>query len=77
MYTYTAKPQKGQGKYAFWNIEQNVLIREFEEDKNAVKETQDSFKWSFDGQFVAKMIVDHVCVYQLPEVRMLLDNMGE
>jgi len=21
MYTYTAKPQKGQGKYAFWNIE--------------------------------------------------------
>ena len=74
--SYSSKPRIGQGLYIVWNIENGELIREFETDPLA-NQTADLFKWSHDGNFIAKMITDHVCVYQLPDMKMILDSSGE
>lgn len=74
--SFSPDPKVGQGKYVVWSIETGEAIREFEKDELS-KETPDLFKWSFDGSYIAKLITDHICVYQLPDMKMILNETGD
>lgn len=41
------------------------------------EETKNSFGWSYDGKYLAKMTKDMLSVYETPEMHMLLDNSGK
>lgn len=62
--SFSSYPQVGQGKYIVWRIDNGEVLREFEADEHA-EETSDLFQWSHDGNFIAKMITDHICIYSL------------
>lgn len=51
--SFSPKPRIGQGLYIVWNIENGEAIREFEPDEHA-EQNANLFKWSFDGNFIAK-----------------------
>jgi translation initiation factor 3 subunit B len=74
--SFSPNPRIKQGLYIVWSIETGEPIREFEKDPLA-KENAQLFKWSYDGSYIAKMIEDHVCVYQLPDMKMILDSSQE
>ncbi|CAI2387208.1 unnamed protein product [Moneuplotes crassus] len=77
--TFTKEKNAGQGNYMFWRIDTGEMLRSFSFDDYTPKNSpHDIFKFSFDGNYVAKMITDHIAVYELPDMQLLEDmNIGK
>lgn len=77
--TYSKEADEKEGNYNFWRIDTGELLRSFAFDENTPKTSAaDVFSFSYDGNYCAKMIKDHVAVYQLPDMHLLEDaNIGK
>lgn len=73
--TYSKDAEEKEGNYNFWRIDTGELLRSFPFDENTPKNSPaDIFHFSYDGKYCAKMIKDHVAVYELPSMHLLMDN---
>jgi translation initiation factor 3 subunit B len=73
--TFSNDANAKEGNYIFWRIDTGELLRAFPFDDYTPKfSPSDVFKFSYDGKFCAKLITDHVAVYELPEMHLLEDK---
>jgi len=57
--------------YIVWSVDLREKIRAFKAEQN---ETWGSFKWNFDGKYIAKMGKNLLSVYKLPGMTLLEDS---
>uniref|UniRef100_A0A7S3J327 Eukaryotic translation initiation factor 3 subunit B n=1 Tax=Euplotes harpa TaxID=151035 RepID=A0A7S3J327_9SPIT len=73
--TFSSQADEKEGNYNFWKIDSGELLRSFAFDEVTPKGSKsDVFSFSFDGNYCAKMIKDHIAVYELPGMNLLMDN---
>jgi translation initiation factor 3 subunit B len=73
--TFSDLADEKEGNYNFWRIDTGEILRKFPFDEVTPKGSpKNLFSFSFDGKYWAKMIQDHVVVYELPEMHVLLDE---
>lgn len=86
-YVCTYSPM-GDKAFTIWNFEMVEIIREFDAEGD---ETEDSYKWSFDGNYIAKKfrtelkneagdvtrVKEGLSVYTLPSMQLLANNEGQ
>lgn len=73
--TFSNDANEKEGNYIFWRIDTGELLRAFPFDEYTPRfSPPDVFKFSFDGKFCAKLITDHIAVYELPEMHLLEDK---
>jgi uncharacterized protein with WD repeat len=81
-YLLTYAP-KGDNAFTVWNFQLVEVIREFPAEAG---ENQDTYKWSFDGNYIAKKFKkeasadskakEGISVYELPSMQLLLNDEG-
>lgn len=73
--TYSSTADAEEGNYKFWQIDTGEFKRSFAFDEYTTKESGPNvFSFSYDGNYCAKLITDHVVVYELPGMEMLIDE---
>lgn len=73
--TFSESADDKEGNYNFWKIDTGELLRSFPFDELTRKGSKfDVFSFSFDGNYCAKMIENHVAVYELPGMNLLMDE---
>lgn len=77
--TFSKDADEKEGNYNFWRIDTGELLRSFPfDDLTPSTSGHDVFSFSYDGNYCAKMIKDHVAVYELPDMHLLEDtNIGK
>jgi translation initiation factor 3 subunit B len=74
--TFSDSADKNEGNYIFWRVDTGELLRAFPFDEYTPRFSKpDVFSFSYDGNYCAKLIKDHVAVYELPEMHLLEDRM--
>ena len=83
-YVLTWSP-RGEVGFTVWNFQMVEVIREFDSERD---EDSTTYKWSFDGQYLAKRFTkeqekdgktktkEGLSVYTLPSMQLLVDNEG-
>jgi uncharacterized protein with WD repeat len=83
-YVMTYSP-KGDAAFSVWNFQLVELIRDFQAE---FAENQDTYKWSFDGNYIAKRfrtettkdgqkkVKEGISVYELPSMQLLSTEDG-
>lgn len=84
-YVLTWSP-RGEVGFTVWNFQMVEVIREFDSER---EEDHTTYKWSFDGSYLAKKftkeqekdgkikIKEGLSVYTLPSMQLLVDNEGQ
>ena len=73
--TFSESADEKEGNYNFWKIDSGELLRSFPFDEFTPKGSKhDVFSFSFDGNYCAKLIENHVAVYELPGMNLLMDE---
>ena len=73
--TYSSTADEKEGNYNFWKINTGDQLRYFTFDEYTTQESgPEVFSFSYDGNYCAKLIKDHVVVYELPDMSMLMDQ---
>jgi translation initiation factor 3 subunit B len=84
-YVLTYSP-KGDAAFSIWNFQLVELIRDFQAEAG---EDKDTYKWSFDGNYLAKRMIaettkdggeskvkEGISVYELPSMQLLANEEG-
>lgn len=75
IYTYSKTASAEEGNYKFWRIDTGEMLRAFSFDEYTTdKSKPDIFSFSCDGNYCAKLIEDHVAVYECNTMNLLEDE---
>lgn len=63
--TFCHAPRSDEGVWKFWRIDDGELLKEIPYGPDFSNQP-DQFKWSFDGSYVATLLKNHICVFEVP-----------